>query len=43
MWSLSRAWYGDRLDATFSGRTLDETQLLLDDVGLTDAFWQLRT
>jgi hypothetical protein len=42
MWSLSQAWYGDRLERSFSGRSLEATQRLLDDVGLTTSFWQLR-
>ena len=41
MWTLSQAWYGDRLDATFAPRSIEATQRLLDDVGLTSAFWQL--
>ena len=41
MWTLSQAWYGDRLDATFAPRSIGATQRLLDDVGLTSAFWQL--
>lgn len=41
MWRLSQAWYGDRLDRSFRGRTIDATQGLLDSVGLTSQFWQL--
>lgn len=40
MWDLSQRWYGDRLDASFSPRSVAATQRLLDDVGLTDDFWQ---
>jgi hypothetical protein len=42
MWSLSQSWYGDRLAESFTPRTVDATQWLLDDVGLTSAFWQLQ-
>lgn len=41
MWTLSQHWYGDRLDESFSPRTLDATQQLLYDVGLTSSFFQL--
>ena len=41
MWTLTMSWYGDRLEPTFAGRTIEETQRLLDDVGLTGPFWQL--
>jgi hypothetical protein len=42
MWSLSQSWYGDRLDESFVPRTPDDTQRLLDGVGLTSDFWQLK-
>jgi hypothetical protein len=42
MWTLSQRWYGDRLDASFVPRSIDATQQLLDDVGLTVDFWQLQ-
>jgi hypothetical protein len=41
MWPLSQRWYGDRLDPTFVGRSTDEAQHVLTDVGLTSTFWQL--
>ncbi len=41
MWSLSQAWYGDRLDPDFSPRPPAAAQQLLTDAGLTDPFWQL--
>jgi hypothetical protein len=43
MWTLSQHWYGDRLDESFSPRSLAEAQHLLDAVGLTSDFWQLRS
>ncbi len=42
MWTLSQTWYGDRLDESFTPRTVEATQRLLDDVGLTSEFWQLQ-
>lgn len=42
MWSLSKAWYTDRLDPDFSPRTPEAAQELFTDAGLGDPFWQLR-
>jgi hypothetical protein len=38
---LARRWYGNRLDPDWRPRTRDESQAILDEVGLTSAFWQL--
>ena len=38
---LAHAWWGDRLAADWRPRTRDQSQAILDAVGLTDAFWQL--
>jgi hypothetical protein len=42
MWSLTQRWYGDRLVPGHRPKSVDELQRLLDDVGLTEDFWQLR-
>jgi len=42
MWTLSQSWYGDRLDASYTPRTVDAAQQLLDAVGLTSEFWRLQ-
>lgn len=42
MWPLTRAWYGDRLAADYRPATVEHLQGLLDAVGLTGEFWQLR-
>ena len=42
MWRLARAWYGDRLAPDWRRKTPDEAQSVLDEVGLTGPFWQLR-
>jgi hypothetical protein len=42
MWSLSQGWYGDRLDPSFTPRTIEASQQLLAAVGLTSEFWQLQ-
>ncbi|MGN6361636.1 MAG: hypothetical protein ACTHNK_14720 [Thermomicrobiales bacterium] len=39
VWELSRAWYGDRMDPDFRGRTTDEVMKIFANVGLTSAFW----
>ena len=39
---LAHAWWGDRLDAGWRPRTREESQAILDGLGLTGDFWQLR-
>jgi len=38
---LSRRWYGDRLSPDWRPRTRDESQRILDEVGLRGDFWRL--
>lgn len=38
---LAHAWWGNRLAPDWRPRTRDESQAILDFVGLTDRFWQL--
>jgi hypothetical protein len=38
---LARRWYGDRLDHDWRPRSAQESQAILDAVGLTGAFWRL--
>ena len=38
---LAKRWYGDRLDPRWRPRTLEESQAILDEVGLTGPFWAL--
>jgi hypothetical protein len=38
---LSRLWWWSRLDPGWRPRTADESQGLLDSIGLTGEFWQL--
>ena len=40
-WSLAEAWYADRLQADWRGRTASEAQEVFRRLGLTDPFWQL--
>ena len=39
---LARAWYGDRLDPDWRPRSVDESQRILADCGLSGEFWALR-
>ncbi len=38
---LARRWYGDRLDPGWRPRTREQSQRILDDVGLRGDFWRL--
>jgi len=39
---LARAWWWTRLDPGWRPRTVEESQAVLDGVGLTGEFWTLR-
>ena len=43
VWQLADAWYADRLQADWRRLTPEETEALLDRVGLRGAFWRLPT
>jgi len=38
---LARRWWHDRLSRDWRPRTRDESQAILEGLGLTGAFWQL--
>ena len=38
---LAHAWWGNRLDKDWIPRTREQNQAILNDVGLTDGFWNL--
>jgi hypothetical protein len=38
---LAKRWYGDRLVPGWRPRTLEESQAILESVGLTGEFWRL--
>lgn len=42
MWAMTQRWYGDRLDPDYEPASIETLQSYLTDIGLTDAFWQLR-
>jgi hypothetical protein len=41
LWELAHAWWSDRLVPDWRPRTRDESQAILDRVGLRGAFWEL--
>jgi hypothetical protein len=41
MCELANAWWGNRLASNWRPRTPEESQAILDGVGLTDPFWRL--
>jgi len=42
-WRLAQAWYGpDRRERAWRRKTVDETEALLAELGLTSSFWNLR-
>jgi hypothetical protein len=41
-WRLAHGWYKDKLAPSWRRHTLEETEALLADVGLTGSFWNLR-
>jgi hypothetical protein len=38
---LARRWWSGRLDPAWRPRPVEESQAILDDVGLSGDFWQL--
>ena len=40
-WELSLAWYDDRRALAWKPRSVEESQAVLDKVGLTGPFWRL--
>jgi hypothetical protein len=41
VWALSKAWYTDPRDPAWRPRTRDESQAVINSVGLTGEFWEL--
>jgi hypothetical protein len=41
VWELSKAWYHNRLDPDFRGRSANEAQGIFRRLGLLDPFWYL--
>lgn len=41
-WQLAKGWYGNKLSPDWRRHTLEETEALLETIGLTGPFWNLR-
>lgn len=41
-WRLAHGWYKDKLTPDWRRHTLEEAEALMNSIGLTDAFWNLR-
>jgi hypothetical protein len=40
VWALAQAWYGNRMDPEYRGRTLAEAEAVFASVGLVGEFWR---
>ena len=40
VWELSQAWYGNRMDPDFRGRSIEQVVELFSRFGLTSEFWR---
>lgn len=41
-WHLAEAWYGSKMERNWRRATVEETEVLLEKLGLTGPFWNLR-
>lgn len=41
MWELAPVWYAGRMDAEWRGRSAEDSQAVLESVGLVGPFWEL--
>jgi alkylmercury lyase-like protein len=41
VWALAQAWYTDPRDAAWRPRARNESQAVIDSVGLIGEFWEL--
>ena len=41
MYALAERWYAGRLSPEWRGRSAEEAQAIVDEVGLTGEFWRL--
>lgn len=39
IWELSQKWYGNRLEHSFHGRSLEQAQQIFQEMGFESAFW----
>ena len=40
-WALAKAWYHNRMDPDYRGRTAEQAQAVFRQVGLQSSFWSL--
>lgn len=40
-WALAKAWYHDRMDPNYRGRTAAQAQEIFRQLGLRSSFWYL--
>lgn len=41
VWELSKAWYHDRMNLDFRGRTRADVSEIFENLGLTSDFWKV--
>ena len=41
VWTLSKAWYGNRMNPDFRGRTPAEAEHVFQQLGLDSPFWKV--
>lgn len=41
LWTLAKAWYHNRMDPQFRGRSVEEVSAIFRGVGLISPFWYL--
>jgi hypothetical protein len=41
MWALVQPWYAGRMSESWRGRGPEESQAILESVGLTGDFWRM--
>lgn len=41
-WQLARGWYKDKVKPEWRRHTIEETESLLKNLGITGSFWNLR-
>jgi hypothetical protein len=42
-WKLASAWFYNKMNPDWKRATLEETEALLGEIGLTGPFWNLRS
>ena len=42
LWELSQRWYHNRMSPGYHGRTMEQSQEIFRECGLTTDFWQIK-